>query len=48
MKDDSCKITHISDTHGYHDTLTLQGGDILIHTGDILDFEKKISIEKKK
>ena len=46
MIDNSCKITHISDTHGYHDTLTLLGGDILIHSGDILDFEKKMPIEK--
>lgn len=45
MKNNSCKITHISDTHGYHDTINLKGGDILIHSGDILDFEKKISIE---
>jgi Icc-related predicted phosphoesterase len=46
MINNICKITHISDTHGYHETLKLKGGDILIHSGDILDFEKKISAEK--
>lgn len=39
------KITHISDTHGYHNNLHLNGGDILIHSGDILDFNKLISNE---
>lgn len=42
----SCRITHISDTHGYHEKLKLNGGDILIHSGDILDFKQKISIEE--
>jgi hypothetical protein len=27
-------ITHISDTHGFHRSLNLKGGDVLIHTGD--------------
>lgn len=40
------KITHISDTHGYHQRIKLIGGDILLHSGDILDFEQKISIEE--
>jgi Icc-related predicted phosphoesterase len=42
----SCNITHISDTHGYHQRIKLIGGDILIHSGDILDFKEKISIEE--
>jgi Icc-related predicted phosphoesterase len=46
MKNNICKITHISDTHGYHKSLTLKGGDILIHSGDIVDFEKKIPVEE--
>lgn len=46
MTNNSCKITHISDTHGYHNSIFLEGGDILIHSGDILDFEKKISTEE--
>ena len=46
MINNVCKITHISDTHGYHNTVTLQGGDILIHSGDILDFEKKVPIDQ--
>lgn len=29
------KITAISDTHGLHELLDLQGGDILIHAGDV-------------
>lgn len=30
------KIVHISDTHGYHDSIeTLPTGDILVHSGDI-------------
>ncbi len=29
------KITCISDTHGQHDQLSLKGGDLLIHAGDI-------------
>lgn len=28
-------FTLISDTHGLHDQLTLQGGDVLIHAGDV-------------
>ncbi|MCK5925845.1 MAG: metallophosphatase domain-containing protein [Methylococcales bacterium] len=28
------QLTFISDTHSYHDTLTLGSGDILIHCGD--------------
>lgn len=39
-------ITHISDTHGYHENLSLIGGDILIHSGDIVDFEKNISLDE--
>jgi Icc-related predicted phosphoesterase len=46
MKNNICKITHISDTHGYHKSLKLKGGDILIHSGDIVDFEKKIPSEE--
>ncbi|WP_395074902.1 metallophosphatase domain-containing protein [Flavobacterium sp.] len=29
------QITLISDTHGCHDQLNLQGGDMLIHAGDV-------------
>ncbi len=29
------KITFISDTHGYHDQLNLDRGDMLIHSGDV-------------
>lgn len=29
------KITLISDTHGLHHQLTLKGGDLLIHAGDV-------------
>ncbi|WP_445711663.1 metallophosphatase domain-containing protein [Flavobacterium sp.] len=29
------QFTLISDTHGLHNKLTLQGGDILIHAGDV-------------
>ncbi len=29
------KFTFISDTHGLHHQLALQGGDILIHAGDV-------------
>jgi Icc-related predicted phosphoesterase len=36
------KITHISDTHGVHEKLTLYGGDILIHSGDVFDFNNQI------
>jgi Icc-related predicted phosphoesterase len=39
----SIKITHISDTHGLHNLLKLDGGDIFIHSGDIVDYHKKIS-----
>jgi Icc-related predicted phosphoesterase len=46
MMNNICRITHISDTHGFHESLTLKGGDILIHSGDIFDLEKKISIKK--
>jgi len=46
MNNNSCNITHISDTHGYHQKIKLEGGDILVHSGDILDFKEKISIEK--
>ena len=42
MKKNSCKITHISDTHGYHKNSELVGGDILIHSGDIVDYKGKI------
>ena len=41
------KLTHISDTHGYHNNLHLNGGDILIHSGDIEDnHHRTISNEK--
>lgn len=40
------KITHISDTHGYHNSVALSGGDILIHSGDLSDFEKIISLDE--
>jgi Icc-related predicted phosphoesterase len=40
------KITHISDTHGAHSKLKFNGGDILIHSGDIFDFDNKLT-EKK-
>jgi len=29
------KVIAISDTHGYHDLLTLPSGDVLIHAGDV-------------
>jgi len=29
------KVIAISDTHGYHDLLTLPSGDVLIHSGDV-------------
>lgn len=29
------KITILSDTHGLHDSVTLPGGDLLIHCGDV-------------
>lgn len=29
------KIVAISDTHGYHDQLSLPSGDVLIHAGDV-------------
>lgn len=28
------QTTLISDTHGFHNRLTLKGGDLLIHAGD--------------
>ena len=31
------KITFISDTHTKHKQLDLPGGDILIHSGDIMN-----------
>jgi Icc-related predicted phosphoesterase len=37
------KITHISDTHGYHSELNFTGGDILIHSGDIFDIQNELS-----
>jgi Icc-related predicted phosphoesterase len=40
------KLTHISDTHGYHNKLHLNGGDILIHSGDIVDYHRTISNEE--
>jgi len=40
------KLTHISDTHGYHNSLRLNGGDILIHSGDIMDYHRLISNEE--
>jgi Icc-related predicted phosphoesterase len=42
MNDNSRSITHISDTHGYHQNIKLIGGDILIHSGDIVDYKRKI------
>jgi Icc-related predicted phosphoesterase len=39
------KITHLSDTHGVHGKCKTNGGDILIHTGDIFDYQNKISEE---
>lgn len=29
------KLTFISDTHGQHESLELEGGDILVHAGDL-------------
>jgi Icc-related predicted phosphoesterase len=40
------RITHISDTHGIHKNLYLNGGDILIHTGDVFDFKNNITEEE--
>jgi Icc-related predicted phosphoesterase len=37
------KITHLSDTHGVHQFLNYSGGDILIHTGDVFDFNNYFS-----
>ena len=31
----SLKVIAISDTHGYHDQLSLPSGDVLIHAGDV-------------
>ena len=38
------KITAISDTHGKHKQLKLNGGDLLIHSGDISSFGNKEEI----
>jgi Icc-related predicted phosphoesterase len=38
------KITAISDTHGLHRNLTLDGGDVLIHAGDISKRGMKLEI----
>jgi Icc-related predicted phosphoesterase len=40
------KITHISDTHGFHDKVYLSGGDILVHSGDIFDYNNLIPNEE--
>jgi Icc-related predicted phosphoesterase len=40
------KLTHISDTHGFHNKIKLNGGDILIHSGDIVDYCGLISDEE--
>ena len=37
------KITHISDTHGSHSELKFNGGDILIHSGDVFDLKGDIT-----
>jgi Icc-related predicted phosphoesterase len=37
------KITHISDTHGSHSELKFNGGDILIHSGDVFDLKGKLT-----
>ncbi len=39
------KITFISDTHGYHNEISLLEGDILIHSGDITDIGKKSEVD---
>ena len=31
---DTIKVCCISDTHTFHDNITLESGDILIHSGD--------------
>jgi len=38
------KVTAISDTHGKHKELKLNGGDLLIHSGDISSFGNKEEI----
>jgi hypothetical protein len=40
------RITHISDTHGIHNKLSFTGGDILIHTGDIFDYNMTLTEEE--
>lgn len=39
------KITAISDTHGQHRALALQGGDLLIHSGDVSKMGRPMEIE---
>lgn len=39
------KITIISDTHGYHRRLNLEGGDMLIHCGDISNIGQRNEVE---
>jgi hypothetical protein len=40
------RLTHISDTHGIHKHLYLNGGDVLIHTGDVFDFNNNLTEEQ--
>jgi Icc-related predicted phosphoesterase len=38
------KTTLISDTHGFHNQLQLEGGDLLIHAGDITTRGSKLEV----
>ena len=40
------KLTIISDTHGYHEGVTLPNGDILIHCGDFSSGGQPIAVER--
>ena len=40
------RITIISDTHGLHEHVTLPGGDLLIHCGDVSNFGEPADVER--
>lgn len=39
------KVIAISDTHGYHDQLSLPSGDVLIHAGDVSSRGSEVEIK---
>ena len=39
-------ITFISDTHGLHDRLKLNGGTVLIHAGDVTEYGTENEVEE--